>query len=170
MENNAILSELKTIAQQAVAAIKQWCKTSYQKSLQQQAQMQAIVQSQRLDWIFSEIQYELALVLHQAHYPNLIAINSPMDLRSDGYTIKNGVVFYYYTIDKTTWEKFSTVVTGIICQNMNKDINTFSRYLTTNLTPQAAQGLYPILCCGLNVVNIEDSKTVVRLVVYTNLK
>lgn len=170
MDLTPMKNEIKTIAQQVADAIKQWCKTSRQKSLQQQAYMQTAVQAQRINWIFYEIQCELALVLHQSSYPKLMPINSIMDLRQDKWEIKNGVVFYYYTIDKTVWEKFSTVVTGIMCQNMNRDILFYTNSLSTNLMQQDIMNLYPALYSGIKITNIEDEPTLIRLVVYTNLK
>lgn len=157
------------IMKQLASTLKQWCKTSYQRNLQKQAQMQAENQAQRLESMSLEIQHELAHVLHHSQYPRLVAVNTSMDLRIDGYSVKNGIVIFYYTIDKTVWEKISVTITDIMCQNMNKDIIAYTRRLALSLTQQQAMCLYPALYFGMRILRINDCPATVRLAVTVNI-
>lgn len=136
---------------------------------QQQQYQQQLIRTQKIINQQNEIQCELAQVFQHSHYTNLVQINSVTDLRQNGYKDNGTYVIYYFTIDKTVWQRFPLVIGNSIRQAMNQDIFSFQRFLASNYPVNDIMMIYPALYCGVNIIGLQDQNISVRLAVITKM-
>lgn len=116
------------------------------------------------------IQRELFEVFQHNHYPKLIQIKIPDDIRIDGYKFDENIQnwIYFFTIDKTDFEEIAWVVCKSIKQKMDMDMFSFKKKL--GCSQPEIQMMYPNMMNGIRVVNLENRMDCVRITVVTAIK
>lgn len=163
------LQQAKELSAPIYQSMADKCKQAHQKHLEKQRLIAQQNLELRIQIQHDILQNDFAFVLENFTYPKLVQVKSIADLRQDGYKITKEYIVYYFTIDKTVWEKFPVIICNIIRENMNKDIIKFTKELAGYLTIYEIMLLYPALYWGFRVINIEDQLTAVRLAVITKM-
>ena len=163
------LQKIKELSEPFYQSMADKCRQAHQKYLENQRLIAQQNLNSRIQMQHDILQNDFAFVLENFTYPKLVQVTSKADLRQDGYKITKDYIIYYFTIDKTIWEKFPVIICNIIRENMNKDIVTFTKELAGCMTAYEIMCLYPALYWGFCVLNIEDQHTYIRLAVITKM-
>lgn len=166
MDFKPILNESKKIALEAAAAIKQQCKTLHQKSLQQQAQMQAVNQQQYLTQKLFDIQFELFCVMQGGHYSFLPPIYEPKNIRIHSYQFAGQTPVFCYTIPVNTMP--ARTILDRLKDNLNTDIYQYQQALIYDCGYNNAMFNHPYIVSGLYVTDIQPLATDIIIKVVTN--
>lgn len=134
--------------------------------LQEQMRQQKALEGQMWEHM-SNLQSELFEVFQHNHYPRLIPIKVPTDIRIDGYRYNKDMCrwTYFFTVDKTDFEEIVMVCCKSIQQKMETDMYSFRRQLEYRLPEE--QMSYPNMMYGIRIVNLENRLDCVRITVVT---
>jgi len=134
--------------------------------LQEQMVVQQALEDRARKRIFV-VQVELFEVFQHHHYPKLVPIKVPTDIRIDGYRYNESEQswYYFFTVDKTDFEEIVWVCCKSIKDKMDTDIFSFKKYL--EYRPLEEQMMYPDMISGIRIVNLENRLDCVRITVVT---
>lgn len=166
-ETRKILSTIQKALLSFALFIRDCCANAWRRQQQQYQNQQQLIRTQKIIGQQDEIHHELAQALQNFHYTNLVQINSFTDLRQNGYKDNGSQIIYYFSIDKTVWQRFPLVICNRIRQAMNQDIFTYQRFLSSSYCTNDIMTIYPALCCGVSVMDLQDQGIMVRLAVVT---
>lgn len=143
-------------------------KQAHQKYLAQESLKLAQEQALRIQQNMACLRKELFEVFSTSNYPKLIPLRTLQNIRPVSYEIQGRIVLYYFTIDKEQCEKIAMTICNSICQDMKNDIITYGQFLIENYFPEELQLMYPNLWYGVQVLNVVNQETNVRLTIVSN--
>ena len=162
------LQKIKELSAPFYQSMADKCRQAHQKYLEKE---KIRIQTERESKILmnqKKLREELFDVFSTSSYPKLIPIWTLQNIRLASYEIQNGKVLYYFTIDNEQCEKIALTICNSICEDMGKDIFTYSQYLMENYFPEELLIMYPNLWYGVQVLKVTDQETNVKLTVVSN--
>lgn len=162
------LQKLKEFLLPLLICLKDWCKQAHQKYLEKEKIRIKTEHELKILMNQKKLREELFDVFSTSSYPKLIPIRTLQNIRLASYEIQNGKVLYYFTIDKEQCEKIALTICNSICEDMGKDIITYSQYLMERYFPEELLIMYPNLWYGVQVLKVTDQETNVKLTVVSN--
>lgn len=157
---------IKNRLQKVLSIIIEWCKTSYQKSLKEQALLQTAMQQQYLNKVQFDIQFELFCVMQGGNYPFLSPIHLPKNIRIHAsQQIQNTFVFCY-TIPVSAMP--ARTVLDRLKSQINMDIYQFQQNIIYDCGFDNAKFNHPYIISGLYVTDIQPFGTDILLKIVTN--
>lgn len=148
---------IKNRLQKVLSIIVEWCKTSYQKSLKEQALLQTAMQQQYLNKVQFDIQSELFCVMQGGHYPFIPMIYQPKDIRIHScQTVGRNMVFCY-TLPVNTIP--ARTILDRLKSNINTDIYQFQQQILYENGFDNAMFIHPYIMSGLYIVDVQPIAT-----------
>ena len=162
------LQKIKELSAPFYQSMADKCRQSHQKYLEKEKVRIKTERELKILMNQKKLREELFDVFSTSSYPKLIPIRTLQNIRPVSYEIQKNKILYYYTIDKEQSEKIALTICNSICEDMGKDIFTYSQYLMENYFPEELLIMYPNLWYGVQVLKVTDQETNVKLTVVSN--
>lgn len=162
------LQKIKELSAPFYQSMADKCRQAHQKYLEKEKVRIKTERELKILMNQKKLREELFDVFSTSSYPKLIPIRTLQNIRPVSYEIQKNKILYYYTIDKEQSEKIALTICNSICEDMGKDIFTYSQYLMENYFPEELLIMYPNLWYGVQVLKVTDQETNVKLTVVSN--
>ncbi len=162
------LQKIKELSAPFYQSMADKCRQAHQKYLEKEKVRIKTERELKILMNQKKLREELFDVFSTSSYPKLIPIRTLQNIRPVSYEIQKNKIIYYYTIDKEQSEKIALTICNSICEDMGKDIFTYSQYLMENYFPEELLIMYPNLWYGVQVLKVTDQETNVKLTAVSN--